>query len=173
MSRRSKFATFFKAMQEVLNDPRSVILTDRELWVLTNKRLEPKDRVAESTFEFWKSPSKNRRSPENQKDVTEEMVAEFRLALDFARADQKMNLTGAMLDEENKNQWGASWILERKFKDLKQNKGLALGDGGNTQINITVGNPEHKGLVEDILSGKDIIDVDHEEIKENPKSINE
>lgn len=169
--RPTKFIRWFEEMKAVLEDPRSVILTDKELWIAVNARLDKSDRVALSTFEFWQSETQNPNSPENLREVTPEMAEDFRLAMQSARVSQKMNLTGDVLDKNNKNQWGSSWVLERKFSDLKLNKGLQIGDG-NTQINITVGNPEHKTLVEDILSGN-TIDIEHEEVKPIPKKLDE
>lgn len=153
---------FLDAMIKVLEDPRSVILTDRELWVACNSLLTPKQRVGESTFEFWKSSTITDKSPESKESISREDCELFRHTLEMARVHQKMNLTGAMLDEKNKNQWGASWILERKFDDLKLKQGPALGEG-HTTIQITVGSEKHKGLIEDLLNGT--IDIPHEEIK--------
>lgn len=157
---------FLEAMIKVLADPRSVILTDRELWVACNSLLAPKARVGWSTFEFWKTATITDKSPESKDSITTEQAELFRQTLEMARVTQKMNLTGSMLDEKNKNQWGASWILERKFEDLKMKQGLSLGEG-NTTIQITVGNKEHKGLIEDLLNGT--IDIDHEEVKTLPE----
>lgn len=152
MPRPTKFHKFFEKMREVVEDPRSVTLTDTELWIATNNRLKPKDRVAESTFKTWKSNGNQDSTLENIESVSQEEIEDFRQVLGMSRVEQKMNLTGAMLDEKNKNQWGASWILERKFNDLKLNPKVSLGEG-TTNIQINVSNNEHKGMIEDILSG--------------------
>lgn len=162
MGRPTKFIAFFEAMREVLKDPNTVILTDKELHVLVNMKLKPAQRCSFETFSRWKMPKINIKSPEMQDGVTAEMAAEFRQVLQGARVMQKMALTNSMLDHKNKNQWGSSWILERKFDDLKLKQNLALGEG-NVAIQINVGKPEHKQLIEGLLDG-DTIDIDHEQV---------
>lgn len=140
-------------MKEVLQDERSVILTDAELLIAVNHRLEPKDRVSFTTFKYWKSPTQNIRSPEVQ-NLEEGVAEDFRQQLAFARVEQKMNLTGTMLDANSKNQWGSSWILERKFEDLKLKQQLELPTANIIQISAT--NDEHKDIINNILEGKTI-----------------
>ncbi|KQC33401.1 hypothetical protein AAU57_08800 [Nonlabens sp. YIK11] len=159
----SKLPTFLVEMKGLLEDPRTVILTDKELLVAVNQRLPKNLRVSLSCFEFWKTPNLNSKSPENIEQLDDDMVEDFRQTLAYARVHQKMNLTGNMLDEKNKNQWGASWLLERKFKDLQVNKG-----GGNIQIgtgNITL---KIEGGDSNVI---DMIDVDYEVVDEQPKRL--
>jgi hypothetical protein len=162
MSINSKLPKFLEAMIEVLSDERSVILTDKELRIAVNQRLNKKDRISESCFEFWKSPTLNKRSPENQ-NIDPEIVAEFRQTLEYARVEQKMNLVGNVIDASNKNQWGSTWILERKFKDLQIKQQLELPT--QNIIQISASSDEHKTLINNILNGE-IIDVTPE-----PKAI--
>lgn len=149
-----KLPKFLEAMKLVLADERSVILTDLELRIAVNHKLEPKDRVGLRTFEYWKSPTLTAKSPENFEGLDAEIVEEFREILAYARVEQKMNLTGNLMDANNKAQWGSTWILERKFDDLKVNK-------GNQEINqpiiqITTTNDNHKELIQNILNGNNI-----------------
>lgn len=156
--RPSKLPKFMEAMKKVLEDPRSVILTDTELLVAVNQRLNVKNRVGVSTWEAWKSPNKsNPKSPENNSQLNDDLVEEFRQLLAYSRVEQKMNLTGNMLDEKNKNQWGSSWLLERKFDDLKLKQTVELGAGGIT-LSIE-GGKDIQGII-------DTIDIDHEEISD-------
>ena len=169
MAYKSKFPKFLEKMKEVLNDPRSVILTDRELLVAVNQKLKPAERVSVQAFDFWKAPTLNPKSPENTASIPKEMTEEFRQVLDYARVEQKMNLTGNMLDEKNKNQWGSSWILEKKFRDLKNNPQLQLTNV-SPMINIQAGDSETKKLMESIING-DTIDIPHEEVDDNHQGV--
>lgn len=149
----SKLPRFLEAMKLVLDDPRSVILTDTELLIAINHELKPKERVSISCFEFWKSPTLNSRSPENQ-HVDSELVEDFRETLGYARVSQKMNLASGMLDSKNKNQWGSSWLLERKFKDLQLKQNIESVQ--QPLIQIMASNDTHKELIQNILDGRTI-----------------
>ena len=163
----SKLPKFLAAMKKVLEDERSVILTDGELRIAVNQLLKPKDRVAISTFELWKSPTPTSHSPENQSTLSEEQILEFRQLLQYARVKQKMELTGNVLDKTSKNAWGATWVLERKYDDLKI-KQNTIELNHNPVIQISAGNEKHKNLIEGILNGE-TIDIQHEEVNDNKK----
>ena len=147
----SKLPKFLEAMKKVLDDPRSVILTDAELLIAVNHRLNIKNRISISCFEFWKSPTSNKRSPENQ-NIDPDLVEDFRQTLAYARVEQKMNLASGMLDAKNKNQWGSSWLLERKFKDLQLKQNVEFTQ--QPLIQITASTDEHKNIIQNILDGK-------------------
>lgn len=166
MSRKSKFPKFFEQLKLVLNDERTVILTDEELLVLVNDHLDPWDRISDSTWEYWIS-NHTSKSVEAQASISAEEAAEFRQLLKSARVKQKMNLTANMMDSDNsKSHWANSWILERKFKDLRIKQGNEVNI--TPTIQIQAGDGETKKLVEGILSG-DTIDIDHEEVDESKK----
>ena len=153
--RDSKLPKFLEAMKLVLADDRTVILTDEELRTLINDRLAKEDRVAQSTWEFWKSPSLNKKSPESQQNLDDEIIDDFRHTLGLARVNQKMNLSEKLTDPNSRNAWGASFILERKFEDLRKNSGIVIGQGAIT-LNIEGGKDMQKLL--------DTIDIDFEDI---------
>lgn len=161
----SKFPKFLEAMKLALQDERTVILTDMELHVLVNHRLEPQDRVSYKTFESWKSPTGKRRV-EAQDSISAEDADEFRQTLAYSRVYQKMNLTGNMMDEDNKNQWGSSWILERKFEDLKKQPMVQLNS--NPLIQITAGDAESQRMIDELINGE-TIDISHSEEDNTPK----
>ena len=163
----TKFHPFMEKMKEVLEDKRTVILTDRELWVLVNQQLDPKQRVSYSAFEKWKSPTSHK-NVEGNRQISDEEAADFRQALEYARVTQKMNLTGNVMDEGNKNQWGSTWILERKFEDLKKQPMIALNS--NPTIQISAGDAEAQRMIDQMINGE-VIDIDHEE--EGNKQIEE
>jgi len=156
--RPSKLPKFLEAMKKVLEDDRTVILTDIELRTLVNDKLAKKDRVAESTWEFWKTSTINEKSPENNGSIDDDIIDEFRHVLGLARVNQKMNLTDKLTDPNSKNAWGASFILERKFEDLRKNNGISIGSGAIT-LNIE-GGKDLKKLVE-------TIDIDFEELDDD------
>jgi len=160
--KNSKLPKFLEALKKVLIDDRTVILTDTELLTLVNDKLAKKDRVGVSTWEFWKTSNMNEKSPENIESLDEDMVKEFRHVLGLARVNQKMNLSDKLTDPSSKNAWGASFILERKFDDMKKTQAFAIGQGGIT-FKIEGGKDTQK-LIE-------TIDIDFEEIKEDPKKL--
>lgn len=163
----SKFHKFFEAMKLVLEDERTVILTDPELLILVNQKLKRADRVAYSTFQKWIAPN-GCKNIDNIINISEEDREEFRQALAYARVSQKMNLTGEVMNAENKNQWGSTWILERKFEDLKKQPQIQLNS--NPTIQITAGDKEAQRMIDAMVNGE-IIDVDFEE--ERPNRIEE
>lgn len=160
--KNSKLPKFLEAMKIVLEDDRTVILTDMELLTLVNEKLAKKDRVAISTWEAWKtSTTTNPKAPE-QTNLDSEIVEEFRHVLGLARVNQKMNLSDKLTDPNSKNAWGASFILERKFDDMKKTQAFAIGQGGIT-FKIE-GGKDTQRLIE-------TIDIDFEEINDDPKQI--
>lgn len=158
----TKFHAFYEKMKLLVADPKSIILTDSEIWVLVNSELDFKDQVSRKTFEAWKSPT-NKRNVEGNAQISDEDAAGFRNCLAVSRAKQKMALTGNMLDEDNKNQWGASWILERKYEDLKKQPMIALNS--NPTIQISAGDKEAQAMIDQMINGE-VIDIDHKEIGE-------
>ena len=150
-TRPSKLKNFLKAMKLVLEDERSVILTDQELLVAVNHRLIKRNRVGISTFESWKSPTSTNLDDQVNSDAA--LIADFRETLAYARVNQKLGLTGNLLDPQNRNGWGAKTLLEWKFKDLQQNQVVQIGMGAIT-LNIEGGDAK-------LL---DTIDIDYEDI---------
>lgn len=155
----TKFHSFFEAMKLVLEDERTIILTDTELHVLVNQQLSPEDRVSFKTFEAWKMPN-GRYSVEKLLTISDHDASEFRQVLAYARVKQKMNLTGEVMSKDNKNQWGSTWILERKFEDLKRQPQIQLSS--NPTINITAGDKEAQRMIDQMING-DIIDIEEED----------
>lgn len=158
----TKFHKFYEKMKKLVADPKSIILTDHEVWVLVNSELDYEDQVSEVTFEKWKSPT-SKKNVEANAQISDEDAAGFRQCLAVSRAKQKMALTGNMLDEDNKNQWGASWILERKYEDLKKQPMIALNS--NPTIQISAGDKEAQKMIDQMINGE-VIDIDHKEIEE-------
>jgi len=156
----TKFNAFYEAMKKLVSDPKSVILTDEEIWVLVNAELPYEEQVSYSTFEKWKSPT-GKKNVESNSQISDEEAAGFRACLAVSRAKQKMVLTGNMLDEDNKNQWGSSWILERKFEDLRKEPQIQLNN--NPQNNNTAGDKEGAMIIDQIINGE-TIDIDHKEV---------
>lgn len=156
----SKFYAFFEKMKEVLEDAKTVILTDAELLILVNNKLEPGQRITLDVWNNWKSARQS-----GLATIEQDLLDEFRHVLEFARVHQKMNLTANLLDSKNKNQYGTMWILERKFNDLKMNQQINLNT--NPTIQIQASNDHHKELIENIIQGG-TIDISHQEVNNTP-----
>jgi hypothetical protein len=160
----TKLPKFLDKMRELLDDPTTVILTNKEVWVLVNHHLPREDKVAFVTFEKWLKPSSDNHYAKLE-TLSDEDKLDFEELLNFTRVKQKMGLTKEMLDPDTKNKWGAAWILERKFKDLKLNQEKAAVS--SPTIKITVGSDDHKDLIDGILNGTQ--DIAHEEVDETLK----
>ena len=164
VGRASKLPKFFEAMKEVLDDPNSLLLTDKELWIATNYKLHRDDKIGLSTFEFWKSPTIGAKSPEKLKTVDAELIEDFRETIAYARVKQKMNLTSNMMDKTNKNNWADVKLMEWKFKDLLPAHNVASNQ--QPLIQITATNDNHKKLIDNILNGEPIHLKPAEEVEE-------
>lgn len=159
----SKFKAWSQKMYEILEDPDTVIFTDRQLIDYVNGHLPIEDTISYHTFEGWMGHG--RKSVENQKSISDAEAREFRIKLKFVRAKQKMNLTKDMLDPENKTPYKQQWLMERKFEDMKQNPTLQLTQAPTIQIEA--GNKEQAALLDSIFNGtEETIDVEHKEIKD-------
>lgn len=170
---KTKFPKWYKKLKEVIEDPNIVILTDTELVTLVNSKLKTDERISLPTWKRWISDSpgvpKNIDGIEN---IDTEDANEFRHTVALARVNQKMNLNKEILNPTAKTAYGATWLAERKFKDLQLNQTIQIGNS-DTILNLTVGNESHKSLIEGILQGE-TIDIDHKEVQpERLKASNE
>lgn len=161
-----KFHKFFEAMKSVLADVETVVLTDTELHIMVNQKLDYADRVSYSTFEKWKSPTGSK-SVEAIEGISAEEADEFRQCLAYARVNQKIELSKRILDPKNNNSYAEQWIMERKFQDMKASPQIQLNS--NPTIQIEASNKEHAALIDSIINGE-TLDVDHEEV-DNKKRI--
>lgn len=150
----SKFSKFLQALKTVVEDNglNTVVLTDRELWVLVCDSMEPQDRPSWTSFENWKQTSPAaEKSAENLKLVSAEEAAEFRRLLEITKVKQKMNLAKKIVsNEKGAGAWGATWIMERKFTDMAQQKQIEIQH--TTKPLLEVKNAGDQKLINQILS---------------------
>lgn len=162
MPRQLKIIKFTEALKKVLETPNIISLTDDELLVLVNSTLPKEDRVGSSTFKAWKGTGKAKKSLENTGKVDQDMIDDFREAMDLARVHQKLKLTDSALNyrntkDGNNNPGGAMWLLKKKFVDMKDEpQGISIGEGG-IKLLIQTNDSETKNLI-------DSIDIDHEDL---------
>jgi hypothetical protein len=107
--RPSKIEKFTEAMAKILDTDHpvgfAIIYTDKDLFEMANERLEPEDRVSDTTFDNWKAGK-----------VKDDPFLDVFLGL-YKRAlrEQTSNLH-ARLSEDPAGSWQRwAWILERKF----------------------------------------------------------
>ena len=113
--RPSKIEKFTQAMWEVLQDwLNAIILTDEELFLLANDKLNEEERICYATFKTYKASE-----IQDEKAIYSDFLALYKKAL----LKQKQNLF-RKLEWESKewdkyqNQWQKyAWIIERKFDD--------------------------------------------------------
>ncbi len=110
--RPSKIKTFIEAFQEVIsyNAFDVVILTDEELLIECNERLEDKQKISDRTFQRWKAGQ----------EESEEYL-EFCRLYKKALIAQKRNLFISLRADSDKWQKYA-WIIERKFNEWNLKK---------------------------------------------------
>jgi len=161
---KSKLPKFYEGLKELLDDKNAIVLTNKEIWVAVNYKLAPEDKVSYRTFEQWLSPSSPVHYTKHTRALTEEERIDMGELLDYSKVKQKLALADEMLDGKKTNKWGASWIMERKFPDMKLQKGNEAKDKGTT-INIIASNSDHKALIDDIISGG-TEDIDHEDLSD-------
>ncbi|WP_431137470.1 hypothetical protein [Psychroserpens mesophilus] len=152
----NKAYIFLTKMVEVLEDPNTTLLSDKDIFYLVNSELPKKHRISMSYFEFLKSPNQDHpKSISQNTTLTEEDKEDFISALRVARIKQKMHLTAKAFDDKLKNAYPYLWSLERKNTDLQLRKN---NDAPVNQplIQITASSDEHKVLIDSILSGKSI-----------------
>lgn len=123
VGRPSKMPTFLKSMESVLNDGmNAIIMTDEELLMLANERLEDKEKVAERTFQLWKAG-----------EVKSEDYNSFCVLYKKALSRQKNELFKGLKSEHIWQKY--AWIIERKFADWNLKNINENNIKGEIQIN--------------------------------------
>jgi hypothetical protein len=146
---RLKFKRWFKALKEFIEaEDRATILTDTELFVIVNFKLPVKYRVTQKRFEQWKGFTVG--SVEELDGVSEELAAEFRDYLAVARVEQKMELYDKVIDPNTKNALGARFVMERKFKDMREPPKVQLPN--SPTIYIQTGNKNQESIIDSIVN---------------------
>jgi hypothetical protein len=95
----------------IFDDINAIILTDEELVMLINEKLEEKARISDRTFRRWKDKNKD-----DKVEDLDEIGKSFVLLIKKALVIQKRHLFDKFREEPN--QWQRwAWIIERKFDD--------------------------------------------------------
>ena len=112
VGRPSKMPNFIKAFEQVIKNDEFdvVILTDSELLMECNEKLEEEHQIAERTFESWKAW-----------EVESEEYNQFLRLYKKALANQRRELFKKLQSEPQ--QWQKyAWIIERKFNEWNLKK---------------------------------------------------
>ena len=106
-----------KIFEEVVNDDiNAIILTDEELTIEVNERLEEGDKFSYSAFKDWKAFAVGTKTEEDTSPENYELYKQIRSVIKKALLKQKRHLFDKFRDEEG--QWQKwAWIIERKFDD--------------------------------------------------------
>lgn len=158
MSTKKKIHKFLVAFEEILNDPSTVILTDKDIYLLACSKLAEEDRPSLDTFLNWKNKTRVKENP------SDDMLA-LQDLLEIARVKQKLAL-GKELLTGGKASWAITWVLERKFDELNLKKTVEVNN--TNQPLILVQNAGDANLINQLMKG-DIIDIDHLDVTERPK----
>lgn len=172
----SKAKAFLTKMVEVLNNENTTLLSDIDLFYLTNSLLPKEERISMSYFEFLKSPNQNnKRSISQNQKLSDDEKELFISALRVGRIKQKMELTKRAFDDKQRNAYPYLWALERKNTELQLQKNTEP----QTQniIQISASNDNHKKLIDNILNAE-VIEITPEKIenkgdRENDEPLNE
>lgn len=159
----AKVPNWLLKLEEIIQDVNTVMLNDTDLFYLVNSKLPKPQQISMKTWLELKSPDQTKpNSLSQRKGMSDEDIERFLNIINVGRVNHKVAMTKKVFGKKTKNVHAYLWALERKNKDLQLNKNLNLGEG-NTTINITVGSPEHKGLIDNILEGG-TIDIPHEDV---------
>lgn len=112
VGRPSKMPNFIKAFEEVIKNDEFdvVILTDSELLMECNERLEEEHQIAERTFERWKAG-------EEESEDYKQFCRLYKKSL----SNQRRELFKKLQSEPQ--QWQKyAWIIERKFSEWNLKK---------------------------------------------------
>ncbi len=124
----------------IFDDINAIILTDEELVMLINERLEEKERISDRTFRRWKDKNKDDKIEE-----IDEIGKSFVLLIKKALTIQKRHLFEKFREEPN--QWQKwAWIIERKFDDwnIKRKSDITSGNKPIPIINVLQDNSDKK-----------------------------
>ena len=125
VGRPSKMKNFIEAFKDVLNNDEFdiVILTDDELLMECNERLEEEHQIAERTFQSWKAW-----------EVESDEYTQFLRLYKKALANQRRELFKKLQGDP---QWQRyAWIIERKF-DTWNLRSIWENHNKNTNVDIT------------------------------------
>lgn len=101
-------------LEAVLKEKDIVILTDEELVIYLNEKLEENEQISLSSFAHWK----NGKLPEHKAD--QEIIKKFLHLIKKALYVERHNL---MTELKKDAQWQKyAWILERKFAEWNLKK---------------------------------------------------
>lgn len=138
---------FFAAAKAVLEkDDNALIYTQSDIIFLINEKLDPVDRVAESTFDMWKKKYKDLDYEDEEVDVeVKERGERFMRMMRMALLKKKGDLFKEM---KATNKWSKfAWIIERKFDEwnIKKDTGFSLEVGkdkdGGKYAKLSLTNP--------------------------------
>jgi len=149
--RPSKMDNWLKALQEVLSQENILFLTDNDLRILTNEKLDEENQISERTFRHWKS-SKHHEDEDTGK--------QFLKVIEKALIKQKQWLGEKMLEPNNSLGWNRyRWILERKYKEFQLVHVSENINRNEQTILITAASDEQRKLIDNIIN------ADFEEVK--------
>tara|TARA_R110000823_G_scaffold266679_1_gene386420 strand:- start:2933 stop:3454 length:522 start_codon:yes stop_codon:yes gene_type:complete len=151
---RLKFKNWFKGLKDFIEtEERATILTDTELFTIVNYKLKPKYRVSLGTFERWKAPN-TESNVETLDGVSKAEAEEFRAYLAIARVEQKMELYEKVIDANTKNALGARFVMERKFKDMREPPKVQIPS--SPTIYIQTANKEQQRIIDGLVNSPTI-----------------
>lgn len=108
-----------KIKEVIEEDINAIILTDEELVMLANEKLDDFDKFSYSAFQDWKAHilgSKQKEDvvvPEENQKLYDKLGGVIKKAL----FQQKANLFAKMRDEDERSWQRYAWIIERKFSE--------------------------------------------------------
>ncbi|OAB78783.1 hypothetical protein [Cochleicola gelatinilyticus] len=161
----SKAKNFLDKMYEVMQGNENSLLSERQIFLITNNELPEEQRISMSYYEFLKSESQNnKRSIKNSPQFTEEEREHYLHILELGRAKQIQNLTKGATDDVKKNAYPYLEVLKMKCPKFRNSGNNIQIGNGNTTIQITASNDNHKNLIDNLINGE-IMDVDYDELE--------
>ncbi len=155
-----KMKIWVDALKKVIDERKIAFLNNEELVFLVNKEIPDKEsHITYRTFKNWIAGKTDPKDVE----TAEEFVDLYRAAL----IEQKLNIIDDLLVGGDKNWYRFGWLLERKFSDEFNLKKITEVQHTSNQpiIQIQAANPHQMQLIDSIINGDNVIDIDFKEVE--------
>lgn len=139
-----KMEAWIEKLEEVLQEKNVLFLSDKDLRLLVNQKLDDSQQISKRTLDYWL---------DGENHPTEEIGKKFISMIELARLEQKEQLMLRLMDDP-KAYKAMTWILERKFEEFNLKKiSERITKNENTNIiQITAGNEAQRMLIDNIIN---------------------
>lgn len=154
-----KMKIWVDKLKEVLEENEIAFITNEDLVFLVNEKIDdPSHEITIRTYKNWIA---------GKFHPDEEVGKKFIKLVKNALIKQKQNLVKKMFEGDDKYWYKYGWLLERKFQEFNL-KAISEVKHTNEQkavIQITAANTDQATLINSIINGDNVIDIDFSEVE--------